>query len=127
MTAPAIETRVHRGRTADAAGRAAEAIVAEDYARRGHPVIGRRWRGLSGEIDLIARDGAGVIFIEVKTARSHGRAAEALSRRQMDRLCGAAAEFLDTLPNGQLTAARFDVALVDGMGRIDIIENAFGA
>ncbi|KPP84207.1 MAG: putative endonuclease [Rhodobacteraceae bacterium HLUCCA08] len=125
--ATAIDCSVQRGRTADAAGRAAESIVAADYDRRGRPVIGQRWRGLSGEIDLIARDGDGIVFIEVKKARDHARAAAALSARQMRRLCGAAAEFLETQPKGQLTEARFDVALVDGTGRIDIIENAFGA
>lgn len=123
----AHDTRIQRGRTADAAGRAAETIVADQYARRDHPVIAQRWRGQSGEIDLIVQDGDGVVFVEVKTAQSHARAAAALSHRQIRRLCGAAAEFLDTRPKGQLTPARFDVALVDGTGRVDIIENAFGA
>ena len=123
----ATDRRKLRGQTADAAGRAAEAMVARAYARQGLPVISHRWRGLSGEIDLIARNGDGLIFIEVKKSRTHARAAQSLSPRQMQRLYGAAAEFLDTQPNGSLTEARFDVALVDETGRIDIIENAFGA
>ena len=84
----------------------------------------RRWRGAGGEIDLIAEDGEGLIFIEVKKARSHAQAAERLSRRQIDRIHASAAEYLGRMPLGQLTDCRFDVALVDEGGRVEIIENA---
>jgi putative endonuclease len=105
-------------------GFAAEDIVARDYARRGHRTAWRRWRGAAGEIDLIAEDGAGLIFIEVKKARTHAQAAERLSRRQIDRIHASAAEYLGRMPMGQLTECRFDVALVDEGGRLEIIENA---
>ncbi len=108
------------------AGEAAEATVARHYGARGMPVVRQRWRGRGGEVDLIARDGAGLVFIEVKRSRSHAVAATRLGRRQMDRLCAAAAEYIASEPRGQLTDVRFDLALVDGVGRIDIIENAFG-
>lgn len=108
------------------AGLSAESIVADDYARRGRPVVRHRWRGTGGEIDLIAQDGDGLIFIEVKKSRSHARAAERLSQRQMERIYASASEFLATQPKGQLTDVRFDVALVDDRGAIDIVENAFG-
>ncbi|PVA07475.1 YraN family protein [Thalassorhabdomicrobium marinisediminis] len=114
-----------RGRIAYKAGQAAEDIVARQYTRSGRPVLARRWRGTYGEIDLVAQDGDGVIFIEVKKSRSHARAAARLTRRQMDRIYGAGSEFLATQPKGQLTDVRFDVALVDDFGRVDVIENAF--
>jgi len=109
------------------AGKAAESSVAQHYSRSGRPIAASRWRSAGGEIDLIARDGAEVIFIEVKKAATHHAAAHRLSRRQMDRLCHSAALFLEGEPRGQLTPMRFDVALVDEQGRIDIIENAFAA
>lgn len=109
------------------AGIAAEDSVARFYDRSGRAVCARRWRGLSGEIDLIARQGAEVIFIEVKQSATHAEAAENLTQRQMDRIYGAASEFLAGEPGGQLTDVRFDVALVDGAGRIEILENAFAA
>ena len=109
------------------AGRAAEDQVAQLYDRSGRLVAARRWRGMSGEIDLIVRDGAEVIFIEVKQSRTHAQAAEHRTDRQMRRIYGAAEEFLGGEPAGSLTPARFDVALVDGMGRIEILENAFAA
>lgn len=109
------------------AGLAAETAVARHYARSGRPVAATRWRGTGGEIDLIARDGAEVIFIEVKKARTHAYAAERVTERQMRRIMDAASEFLAGEPAGQGTAVRFDVALVDVRGQIDIIENAFAA
>lgn len=108
------------------AGDAAEQCIALDYERRGFVVAQRRWRGQSGEVDLILRDGSGLIFVEVKKSRSFAQAAEGLSQRQMQRIYAAAEEFLADEPNGSLTELRFDVALVDDQGRTKIIENAFG-
>lgn len=106
-------------------GFAAEDIVARDYERRNHAIAARRWRGQSGEIDLIFRDGDAVVFVEVKKSRDFARAATRLSRRQIDRICGSAAEFLAGEPRGQLTDVRFDLALVNGIGMVQVIENAF--
>lgn len=122
----AIAQRCHRGRTAYHAGIAAEMRIAQDYERRGFAVARKRWRGKGGEIDLIIRDGTGLIFVEVKKSRSLARAAESLSSRQMQRIYASAEEFLVTEPLGSLTDVRFDVALVDGSGDLQIIENAFG-
>jgi len=108
------------------AGLSAEDQVAADYARRGHSTLGHRWRGKAGEIDLIAKDGDGLIFVEIKKSRDFDRAAERLGKNQMQRIYASAAEYLGRMPMGQLTAVRFDVALVDERGAIRIIENAFG-
>ena len=109
------------------AGFAAEEQVAQLYDRSGRAVCARRWRGSAGEIDLIARDGAEVIFIEVKQSKTHAMAAEHLTARQMARIYGAASEFLAGEPAGQMTEVRFDVALVDAVGRIEVLENAYAA
>lgn len=120
-----MKTKHCRGATSYHAGLAAEDIVALQYSRGGFPVLAKRWRGSRGEIDLVAQDGDGIIFIEVKKSRSHANAAARLTRRQMDRIYGAGSEFLATQPRGQMTDVRFDVALVDGQGHVDVIENAF--
>jgi putative endonuclease len=109
------------------AGKCAEDSVAQLYGGAGKKVVARRWRGMAGEIDLIARDGDEVIFIEVKKSKTHAAAADSLSARQMRRIWQTASEFLGSEPNGQDTAARFDVALVDSVGRIEILQNAFAA
>jgi putative endonuclease len=108
-------------------GLAAEESVARCYAEAGREVAARRWRGRSGEIDLIARDGDMVIFVEVKQSRTHAEAAEHLTPRQFERIYHAAEEFISDEPNGSLTDVRFDVALVDGKGAIQILENAYAA
>lgn len=107
------------------AGLAAEDIVARQYQGRNHVLAATRWRGKAGEIDLIMRDGAQVIFVEVKKSATFARAATRLSRKQMDRLVAAGGEFLSGEPKGQLTDVRFDLAMVDGRGHVQIMENAF--
>lgn len=43
----------------------------------------------------------------------------------MDRIFGAASEFIGGEPKGQLTDVRFDLATVDAVGTVQVIENAF--
>ncbi len=116
-----------RGRTAFLAGMAAEDQVSRLYDCSDRPVIARRWRGSIGEIDLIAREGDTVVFIEVKKSTSHAAAAEHLTYGQMQRIMATASEFVGGEPLGQNTDMRFDVALVDAQGVIEIIENALAA
>lgn len=108
------------------AGLAAEAAVRRHYERRGLALAAERWRGQGGEIDLILKEGSAVIFVEVKKSSTHARAAARLSQRQMQRIYTTASEYLETCPQGQLTETRFDVALVDQTGGIEVLENAFG-
>jgi putative endonuclease len=105
------------------AGLAAEAQVALHYERAGMVICARRWRGKSGEIDLIARDGAKIIFIEVKQSRTHATAASHLSDRQVQRIYLAASEYVENEPLGQLTEVQLDAALVDAQGQIQILAN----
>ncbi|MCP5038262.1 MAG: hypothetical protein GY945_11760 [Rhodobacteraceae bacterium] len=114
------------GKTSYLAGLSAEEIVARDYQARGNQIAAKRWRGTRGEIDLVARDDDGLVFIEVKKARDFARAAERLSQAQMKRIYAAASEFLASEPMGQNTPVRFDVALVNASGQMQVIENAFG-
>ena len=122
-----LNGRVARGRRSHLAGLAAEDQVARHYSGGGMPVCARRWRGRAGEIDIIARDGDRVVFIEVKQSRTHDEAAAHLTPWQMQRIWNTAEEFLANEPQGALTDVRIDVALVDGMGRIEILQNAYAA
>ncbi|MGR3714921.1 MAG: YraN family protein [Shimia sp.] len=116
-----------RGQRNALAGMAAEDAVARHYEMAGMDVDHRRWRGRSGEIDLIVRNGDEIIFVEVKKSRDFARASESLRPRQMQRLMRAGEEFVGSEPAGSLTPMRFDVALVDDVGRIQILENALQA
>jgi len=115
-----------RGSVSYHAGQSAENAVASDYERRGFAIAHRRWRGAGGEIDLIARNGDGLVFVEVKKSRSFGAAAARISARQIERIYASAAQSLESGPAGHLTNVRFDAALVDASGAVQIIENAFG-
>ncbi|MBT0955900.1 YraN family protein [Alphaproteobacteria bacterium KMM 3653] len=117
--------RKRGGKLAYLSGLAAEGIAERHYESLGRPVIENRWRGEAGEIDLIAEDGDTVVFIEVKKSKTFDRAAESLSRRQMERIMIAAQEYAGRLAAGLLTEMRFDVALVNAQGDIRIVENAY--
>ncbi|WP_170751738.1 YraN family protein [Ruegeria lacuscaerulensis] len=121
-----MSARAVRSSVSYQAGQSAEMRVATDYERRGFSIAHRRWRGAGGEIDLIARNADGLVFIEVKKSSSFDAAAARINRRQMNRICASAAQFLEHEPDGQLTNVRFDAALVDASGAVQIIENAFG-
>lgn len=97
------------------------------YLDNGHRLIARRWRGPAGEIDLVMEKDGDVIFVEVKASSTHARAAAALSQRQIGRLLRSAEHCLGSFPRGLATPMRFDVALVDGQGRFDVIVNALAA
>ncbi|MEM7721967.1 MAG: YraN family protein [Pseudomonadota bacterium] len=115
------------GLTSYLAGKAAEDSVLQLYCDHGHRLICRRWRGRGGEIDLVLEKGGQVIFVEVKKSRSFAQAAAALSQRQMRRLMASAEDCLGFFPRRSLTEMRFDVALVDDIGRVDILPNALMA
>lgn len=99
------------------------------YAARGCRCLERRWRGPGGEVDLIFREdtaiGDRIVFVEVKAAASHDAAAARIGQRQADRIAASAMAYLDRLRGGALTDMRLDVALVDGQGRVSVLENAF--
>lgn len=117
------QARVDRGKRAHLSGLSAEEAVARDYDRRGLAICARRWRGTHGEIDLIVRNGAQVVLVEVKKSRSHDEAMAHLTAAQVDRIFWTAAEFVEGEPQGGLTDLRFDLALVDAMGRVVVHEN----
>ncbi len=115
------------GATSYHAGLAAEDIVARDYQRRGFTLRERRWRGPGGEIDLIFEKAGALVFVEVKKARDFAVAAARITRRQIERICTSAGCYLAVMPMGMSTEMRFDAALVDARGALEIVENAFGA
>ena len=120
--------RASKGERAYYAGKAAEEQVARHYrdTRNGN-VLHTRWRGKSGEIDLVIEEDGIVVCVEVKSSTNSDRAADALSPAQQGRIMRAGEEFCADLETGSLTEMRFDVALVSGDGRIDLIVNALSA
>lgn len=108
-------------------GVAAEQSVAAHYIGMGHRLLHHRWRGAGGEIDLIFSKDAEIVFVEVKASKTHDRAVSSLGAHQIARLLASAEDFLAGQPKGQLTPMRFDVAIVDGSGAIEVLANALCA
>lgn len=122
------DRRRRRGRAAGVTGRSAEAAVERRYARAGWRLLARNWRpGRAhggGEIDLILRRDDVIAFVEVKARRSLEEAAHALRPDQLARLEAAAMRFAELAQAGSLDL-RFDLALCDRHGRMEVLENAF--
>jgi putative endonuclease len=79
----------------------------------GLQVLDRNWRCAAGELDIVARDGATVVFCEVKTRRSgaFGAPVEAVTSAKVRRLRQAAAQWLAQHPQVR-GPVRFDVVSV---------------
>ncbi len=116
-------------------GRAAEQLVAERLSRLGWQIVERNARTRTGEIDLIALDGATLVFVEVKAGRLGARSgperpALAVGRRKQRQLRLLAREWLAAgrSPSG-VVGYRFDVVGVrfcgDRLPDVDHIRNAF--
>ena len=127
-TAPFSHRRKRRrGQSADFSGRAAEETAARLYQRSGYRLLEERWRCEAGEIDLICeRDGA-LVFVEVKYRKKFSAWDSPVTAHQWRRLEAAASQYtmLYQADTGVHPFCRFDVALIDGRGAVQIIENAW--
>jgi putative endonuclease len=117
------DKRALAGRTAYEGGLAAEDSVLRDYQLRGYKLLQMRWRGRCGEIDLIFEHGDTYVFVEVKKAATHDIAAERLSDRQLWRIARSAEDYIATHAPDPFTPMRLDLAMVDGQGRLAILQN----
>ena len=87
-------------RSRSALGRLGEDAAASHLAARGYRIVARNVRADRVEIDLIARRGTLLVFVEVKTRRAtdHARAAEAVDPRKQRRLRHGARAWLASHP-----------------------------
>jgi putative endonuclease len=94
-------------------GKTGEEMACAELRRRGYAILARRFRTRVGELDIVARDGETLVFVEVKARASErfGTGAQAVTWRKRRRLARMAQEFLlrarlDRVP------CRFDVVAV---------------
>lgn len=100
----------HRRKTYDR-GRWAEKIAVALLVLKGYRIVARRFRTRFAEIDLVARRGKVIAFVEVKQRADRRGGLEAISRAQQMRISEAAMVYLSTHPPGELQP-RFDVIVV---------------
>ena len=95
-------------------GHAAEWRAVWRLRLAGYTILARRYKTRLGEIDIVARRGNVLAFVEVKARREMTTAAEALRQRQFGRVSRAASLFLAQYPRYAVYAVRFDAVLVGG-------------
>ena len=110
------------------AGSAAEDLAARYLEGQGLAIVDRNWRCRTGEIDLIARDGATLVFVEVRlrTSAAFGGAAASIDAHKQRRILQAARLYLGGRAD---TPCRCDVVVLDRLdpAHIEWIRDAFQA
>lgn len=97
-------------------GRLAEFVAALFLRLCGYRILARRFATHVGEIDLIARRGRTLAFVEVKARASHAEALAALRPGQRRRIERAAAQFLAGRPALADACIRFDLVTIGRFG-----------
>ena len=107
-------------------GRRAEDLAAAFLEAKGLTVVERNFRAKVGEIDVVARDGEEIVFVEVRAraTKDFGGAAASVGGAKRRKLIRAARVWLAA--RGWDGACRFDVVAVDG-GRLEHLPAAFDA
>jgi len=111
-------------------GQLGEILAADHLRTLGYEILRRNYRHGRGEVDLIARDGDALAFIEVKTRASDefGHPLEGFSMRQRGRIAQAAYGFMREAKPA-CREYRFDTVAVlmreGGQAEIELFKNAF--
>jgi putative endonuclease len=113
-------------------GKAGEDRACRELERRGYAILARRYRTRLGEIDIVARDGPTIVFVEVKarTCARYGEPAEAVTLHKQAKVVAMAEDYL---ARRHLHGApcRFDVVAIEfgpgGTLTVDVFQNAFDA
>ena len=131
-------------------GKESETVAAEHLARNGYTILERNYHTPYGEIDIIAKDGDALVFVEVKARRSDhfGSPKWAITPEKQRKISMVALSYLKAA-NQSHAKARFDVVAIisppytercrnqasvghmgtrdrdEEMTRMEIIKNAF--
>jgi putative endonuclease len=114
-----------------ALGRHGEDLACRELERRGYAIIARRYRRRGGEIDIIARDGETIVFVEVKAREddAFGGGADAVTAFKRQRIVEIAHDYLARHQRGGCRC-RFDVVSIQfasGAPVLELFQNAFDA
>jgi putative endonuclease len=110
-------------------GKEGEDLALKKVESLGYRCVARNYRCSLGELDLVARDGETLVFIEIKTrkGKSLDYAKEAVHARKQRQMSKVALAYMKK--NGcEEARARFDVVVIHQKGlvrEIEVIRNAF--
>jgi putative endonuclease len=126
-TQPTRDSKTQPKRGID--GAEAETLAATFLVERGLTIVERNWRRRCGELDLIARDGDTVVFVEVRLRRraDFGGAGASITAAKQARLVKTAGLYLARF--SRAPACRFDAILFDALGpaRIEWLRDIISA
>ncbi len=110
-------------------GKRSERLAAEYLKRKGYRILASNYRSPLGEIDIVARDGDTLVFVEVKarSSRRFGSPKGAVTPAKQRKISMAALDYLKRTGQGH-RRARFDVVSIDsaaGRPEIEVVKNAF--
>lgn len=101
-------------------------MACEYLKKNGFSVIERNYRSVTGEIDIIAREGKSLVFLEVKGRRNEkfGSPFEAVNKPKQRKIIKTAICFIkqNKLRPEEI---RFDVVGISSEDKIEHIKNAF--
>jgi putative endonuclease len=106
-------------------GASGEDRAADALHRRGYRLVERNYRCKVGELDIIARDGPTLVFVEVRSRRTadHGTALDAVGWRKQAKVSRVAAHYIATR-RPRFETARFDVVAITG-DHVEVIRDAW--
>ncbi len=108
-------------------GRDGEALAANFLQQKGYEIVDRNWRYGPKEIDIVARDGDTMVFVEVKTRSTLAfeLPQEAVTKKKMKNLVEAADAYM--IQNNIDLEGRFDIVAVLNGNPPKVIEHLEGA
>jgi putative endonuclease len=101
-----------------AQGDAAEERACRHLDRSGFTIVERNYRTMGGEIDIVARRGDVLVFVEVRSREvpGFGTPEESVTPAKRRRIVAAARRYLSSVPLSSWREARFDVIAIEGRG-----------
>ena len=108
-----------------AQGDAAEERACRHLERSGFTVVERNFRTPGGEIDIVARKGDLLVFVEVRSREvpGFGTPEESVTPAKRRRIVAAARRYLTNVPASSWREARFDVIAIEGRGDAEVLRH----
>jgi len=112
---------IHPPEARRAQGDAAEERACRHLERSGLTIVERNFRTRGGEIDIVARKGDALVFVEVRSREvpGFGTPEESVTPAKRRRIVAAARRYLSNVPPCSWREARFDVIAIEGSGEAE--------
>ena len=116
---------IHPPEARRAQGDAAEERACRHLGRSGFTIVERNYRTKGGEIDIVARKGDVLVFVEVRSREvpGFGTPEESVTPAKRRRIVVAARRYLSTVPPSSWGEARFDVIAIEGSGEAAVLRH----